>query len=283
MGIMAFTPTSIADIVLLEALVVLLLFILFFVPYYRIFALTALLGLVHYMLVRGESSNYLRFFIFGITPIAVFGLLTAGKNLLTAFKIPHPRRSQLAVWAVVITVLSIGGIIMGMIDVPVFREPVRKIRYLCHLSQTFQGMMNEGVALIPKNSQVCFFMGLPREEELELESRTLTQAQEIATLYTRAHLYKLRPAKSYEYVSYFAVAGRTDFHLGFIEKGITSCPGQPVYLLAFNVYEVLRVETKFPNAIMIYHVQRGRAEAAIFELPAQKLSPKEDIIPSDQQ
>ncbi len=271
-GIMTFIPVMTAQMVLLILLVVLLSFVLIFVPYYRIFALTALLGLIHYMLVRGESSNYLRFFIFGITPITVFGLLTAGKNLLTRLRIPHPRKSHLSLWVVVFTVLTIGGIVMGMMDVPKVRIPVRKIRYLCHLSQTFHGMIFEGTEFIPKNGQIYFFKGHTPNKARELQALTRTQAQEIATLYTRAHLYNLRPAKSYEYMSYFALTGRTDLQFGFIESGVILYPNQPVYLYAFNIYEVLRVRTKFPKANMIYHVQQGQAEAAIFKLIESKKS-----------
>ncbi len=271
-AIMTAVPISVAQVMLLILMVMLLVFVLFFVPYYRIFALMALLGLVHYMLVRGESSNYLRFFIFGITPLIISGLFITGKNILTFFKIPRPKESQLSSWALVFTVLIIGGVVMGTMDVPTVRIPVRKIRYLVHLSQTFHGMIFDGTEYVPKNGRIYFFKGHTLNKERELQALTRTQAQEIATLYTRAHLYNLRPAKSYEYLSYFALTGRTDLQFGFIESGVILYPNQPVYLYAFNIYEVLRVRTKFPKANMIYHVQQGQAEAAIFKLIESKKS-----------
>ena len=170
---------------------------------------------------------------------------------------------------------------MGILEVPKIREPVRKIRYLCHLSQTFRGIIFQGTERIPESSQVYFYLGHDPEEGAESPDYTRTQAREKSALYTRSHLNKLRPAQAYEYLSYFAFAGRADLQLGYIEEGIPPHPGQSIYLFAFNIYEVKRVRIEFPAALMIFHVQQGRAQAAIFELPAQEVGLKYEMIRPD--
>lgn len=274
-------PNGISQTVLLILTVLLLLYVLFFVPYYRIFALMALLGLAHYMLVRSESSNYLRYFIFGITPIIMFGIFTVGKNLLIWTRIPRPKESHLSVWTIVITIIACVGIVLGTLDMPKVREPVRRIRYLCHLSQTFHDALFQGTTSIPQNSCVHFYSGHEPQEAAKTPDYVSTQAGEKSALYTQSHLNRLLPAKPYEYVSYFAITDRSDLKLGYIEDGISPHPGQSLYLFAFNKVELKRIRIEIPTARLIFHSKRGRAEAAIFELPAQESEPENHMISTD--
>lgn len=258
-GLISLIPPVIAQLILLFLSILLLIVIVWKVSEYRIFALIGLLGIVHYFLVRGESSSYLRFLIFGITPIMVFGLVKTGESLLLRFKLPLPSHKSQSKWIVALTVLALIGIGLGLLDVPGFRSPVRKIRYLVHLSQTFHDTLFEGTKLIPQNAKTYYYQGR-------------TRAEEIATLYTRAHLFNLQPAKCTEYYHYFALADRQDLKFKYAERGVAFSPGDPSYIFAFNVFEILWSQTKFPAAHMIYHVQKGNAEAAIYELATLKPS-----------
>ena len=266
-GLIMLIPATMAQIFLLFLVIILLAIIVLKIPEYRIFALMGLLGIVHYFLVRGESSNYLRFLVFGITPIMVFGLIKAGEGLLLSVKLPIPTNKSQSKWVVALTVLALVGIGLGLLDVPGFRSPVRKIRYLVYLSQTFHHTIFDGTKQIPPNATGYYYAGRSREEE-------------IATMYTRAHLFNLQPAKSYEYQHYFALVNRQDIKFKYIESGVTLSPGETIYIFAFNIFEILWTQTKFPTAQMIYHIQKGRAEAAIYSLSAPEHSSLNLLEPS---
>jgi hypothetical protein len=258
-GLISLIPLIIAQLILLFLLIALLIVMVWRISGYRIFALMGLLGIVHYFLVRGESSNYLRFLIFGITPIMVFGLVKTSESLLLRFKLPLPSHKSQSKGIVALTVLALIGIGLGLLDVHGFRSPVRKIRYLVDLSQTFHFALFEGTKLLPQDARAYYYMGRSR-------------AEEIATLYTRAHLLNLQPAKCTEYYHYFALADRQDLKFKYVERGIAFSPRDPAYIFAFNVYEILWTQTKFPTARMIYRIQKGNAEAAIYELTVPKTS-----------
>jgi hypothetical protein len=270
-------PSGTAQIALLTLVVVFLLFIVAKIGDFRVFALMGLLGFLHYFLIRGESSNYLRFLVFGITPIIVFGVLKIGEGILSALRRPLPTAKSLPTWSVVLTGLTLLGIGLGIMDVPGFRGPMRKIRYLCHLSQNFHDVVFLGTELLPEQSRIFIYLGdVPADGR---SSSNRVQAHDIATMYTRAHLYNLRPAKVNEYRSYFYLAGRTDLRSKIIEHGMELSPGETVYIMAFNIYEVLRTRTKFPTAELLYYVRRGRAEAAIFQLNVPPAHSSLDIPP----
>jgi hypothetical protein len=258
-GLIVLIAAPIIRIILLFFLIILLVIIILKIREYRIFALMGLLGIAHYFLVRGESSNYLRFLVFGITPIMVFGLVKAGESLLLRLKLPVPAHKSQSKWILVLTVLALFSIGLGLFDVPGFRSPVQKIRYLVHLSQTFHDVLYDGTKLIPQNARGYFFSGRSREEE-------------IATMYTRAHLFNLQPAKSFEYHHYFDLVGRQDIKFKNVESGVSLSPGETIYIFAFNIFEILWTQTKFPTAKAIYHIQKGRAEAAIYSLSAPEHS-----------
>ena len=175
------------------------------------------------------------------------------------FKLPLPSAKSQSKWIIGLTVLVLISIGLGLLDVPGFRSPVQKIRYLVHLSQTFHNTLFEGIKLIPPNARTYYYQGR-------------TRAEEISTLYTRAHLLNLQPAKCSDYHHYFDLVNRLDLKPHYAERGIAFSPGDPAFIFAFNVYEILWTQTKFPAARMIYHVQKGNAEAAIYELTAPKLS-----------
>ena len=244
---------------------------------FRVFALMGLLGFVHYFVIRGESSNYLRFLVFGITPIIIFGILKIGEGILSTLKRPLPDAKSLPVWSMVFTALTLAAIGLGLMDVSGFRGPVRKIRYLCHLSQNFRDIVFQGTRLLPEQSRIFIYLGDVPDGNRATDNRV--QAHDIATMYTRAHLYNLRPAKVNEYRNYLYLAGRNDLRSKIIDHGMELRPGETVYIMAFNIYEVLRTRTKFPTSTLLYYVRRGRAEAAIFQLDVPISQSALDIPP----
>ena len=262
-GLLNLIHKNTAQVILVACMSLAFLVMVVRIPNCRIFALMGLMGMVHYFLVRGESSNYLRYLIFGITPVVVFGLLKIGEALLPRPKFPLPAKQSLQSWAVVLTILTLAGIGLGVMDVPGLKVPVNKIRFLCHLSQTFQSILFEGMEKIPQNATVYLYLGTIPEDDGSAAART--QAREIAAMYTRAHLYKLQPAKSYEYISYFSLIDRGDLSFKGIDRGHKLEPGETIYMVAFNIYELMRTRAKFPNAQIVHLAKRGRAEAAIFQ------------------
>ncbi|KPL07725.1 hypothetical protein AMJ86_03205 [bacterium SM23_57] len=267
-GLLHLMHRNIAQVILVAGMPLSFLVMVLRIPNCRIFALMGLMGMVHYFMVRGESSNYLRYLIFGLSPIIVFGLLKIGEALLLRLKLPLPNKQSLQGWAVVLTILTLAGIGLGVMDVPGVKVPVNKIRFLCHLSQTFQSILLEGMEKIPQDAEVYVFLGSVPEDDASATART--QAREIATMYTRAHLYKLQPAKSYEYISYLSLIDRGDLSFRGIDRGHKLEPGEIIYMVAFNIYELMRIRTKFPAAQIVYMAKRGRAEAAIFQYTAPK-------------
>ena len=122
-GMISLFP-AIAQPLLLFLLIVLSIVITWKISEFRIFSLLGLLGIMHYFLVKG-GSRYLRFLIFGITPIMVFGLVKAGESLLLRFKLPLPSAKSQSKWIIGLTVLVLISIGLGLLDVPGFRSPVQ--------------------------------------------------------------------------------------------------------------------------------------------------------------
>lgn len=256
-------PQDFGQTALLVCLVALLSFIVIRIPSYRIFAVMALMGIVHYFLVRSESSNYLRFLVFGSTPIAVIGMVSAFEGLFAWIKVPSPHNRLLPRFGAYVTALVLIAIGLGSMNVSVARSPVRKIRYLSEISRTFREVLFLGTQEIPRSSQVYFFRG-GASEDASKYSRT--QAHDKSALYTREHLSSLRPAKYYEYPSYFEIAGRDDLHFHHVEDGVSAAPEEPAYIIALNFDEVRQAKTLYPAAESIFRSHIGEAEAAIFKV-----------------
>ena len=263
LGLLKLLPQPTTQMALLLCLAALLIFIIARIPTLRIFALIALMGIVHYYLIKSESSNYLRFLIFGITPIIVIGMLKLGEGLLAWIKIPSPSIRLLPRFAAALTALILIAIGLGLMNVPIARSPVQNIRYLSHLSQTFRDALFLGSKQIPNASQVYFFRGSANDEASKFSR---IQVKDKSALYKKEHLYNLRPAKYYEYDNYFAIAGRADLQFHCVEDGINLAPNESAYLFAFNSDEIKQVKSQYPTAELIFQSQRGKAKAAIFKL-----------------
>jgi hypothetical protein len=271
-------PLATVQVALLTLMAAFLLLIVAKIGDLRVFALMGLLGFLHYFIIRGESSNYLRYLVFGITPIIIFGILKIGAGILATLRRPLPTARSLPVWSAALTALTLVVIGLGLMDISGFSGPVRKIRYLCHLSQNFHDVVFQGTKLLPEDSHILLYLGDVPANNRAAANRV--QARDIATMYTRAHLYNLRPAKVNEYRAYFYLAGRRDFRSNIIEHNPELSPGETVYIMAFNIYEVLRTRTKFPTSELLYYVRRGQAEAAIFQLTVPAAYSSLDTLPT---
>jgi hypothetical protein len=253
------------QMILLGLMCIILLFLIFRMPNLRIFALISLAGILNFFLVRGESSQYLRFLVFGTTPIIVFGFIKAGEGLLNWLKLPIPSHPHLPRVSVVLTALVLIGIALGMLNVPGFAGPVKKIRYFSNVTRVFRDVVLEGNDLIPPGSKIYYYRGNPRVDNSRIK-RQHTQAPDIKSLYKKAHLDNLRPAFPHQYVDYFVLVDRGDLQFEHVEAGIVPDSTGMAYILASCAKEVKRTRNQFPQAEEIYQSQRGRAEAAIFRL-----------------
>jgi len=260
-------PLDFGRIALVVCLVALLFFIVIRIPCCRIFAVLALTGIAHYFLVKSESSNYLRFLVFGVTPIIVIGAISAIQGLVAWLKVPSPGSRLLPRFAAGVTALALIAVGLGWMDVPVLRSPVQKIRYLSEISRTFRDVLFLGTQDLPQSARLYFFRG-SAGDQASMYSRT--QAQDKSILYTQQHLSSLRPAKYHEYPSYLGIAGRGDLQVSSVEDSPTMASEDFGYIAALNSDEMKQTTTLYPTAQRIFQSHRGEARAAIFKLDSPR-------------